>query len=191
MWYLTSCMWDILPKVLIVNCSQPMNMSFLVTSSPFLASVCLISVSLAASRASQCALTCSFIHRSPPALWPNRPPFLLHLFLYHFLAFLLSVLSLPAGSFSLAVHLLQSVSLSPLRGFLGLCLPHGEGSCLALLFPAASSPPSARRNRNEKTCQQGSWVERKQPEVTREVGIKKLDFYWADCFHFYRRDGFV
>lgn len=133
-------------------------------------SVSLIPVSLAASLASQRALACSFIHRSPPALWPNRPPSLLHLFLYNFLAFLLSLPSLPAVSFSLAVHLLQSVSLSLLRGFLGLCLPHGEGSCLFLLF--SSLPLFA--GKNEKMCQQGSWVERKQPEETREVKMKEV-----------------
>lgn len=105
--------------------------------------MCLMSVCLAVSLASQRALTCSFIHQSPLALWVIHPPFLLHLFLYHFLADHLSLYPSPLLSHWLSASLSLSLCSKAFLAF--VCLVGKGGACLSFPHPYSLIPPSERK----------------------------------------------
>lgn len=100
--------------------------------------MCLMSVCLAVSLASQRALTCSFIRQLPLALLVHHPPFLLHLLLYHFLADHVS-LYLPS---CLCGCPPPSVSFSAF-----VCLMGKGGVCLSSPLPWSLILPSERKTR--------------------------------------------
>ena len=152
--------------LLSLNSSPPRNTSSLFPF-PLLPLVCLTFVCLAVSLASQHALTCAFIHQSPPALWVNRPPFLVHLLPCHVLADHLSLLLSHSSCLLLSDYPPICLSL------LSWPLFRGEGSVSFLLFPAVSSLPLlAEKEMKKRSVSKG-------PEAAWNNMVKNVPL--ADC----------
>lgn len=121
------------PNVLSMN-SQAQALPLILLRLPLM---CLMSVCLAVSLASQHALTCSFIHQWPLAPWvppsPPPPPASWSLFGRPSLFYPLSSLLVLSVSISLAIHLLLSTVFSPcFEAFLAcVCLMRKGGGRLS------------------------------------------------------------